>query len=78
LDAEINVVDSAKKIGLRFNIEFWLKKLQIIKKQCKNCIKVFKKECPKSAAIQVEKYLDIFDDMLQIQSRKLILKKSSE
>lgn len=79
LEADLNVIESLKKIRKKFNKDFWLENVNQLRKQCKNCLKVINENrCPPDIIKKIEKYLDIIDQALKLKSRKIIFPEREE
>lgn len=79
LEAEMNSVESSKKIGEDFGKDFWLNQLSDIRDQCKDCLKVIKAgRCSESEMKKIKKHLNIVDRVLKLDSRKIFFPEKGE
>ena len=73
LEAELNIVESLKKIGEKFEEHSWSKNLRNNTRfYCKSCLKTIKAgECPQSEIKRIEKHLNIIDKATKVDSRRI-------
>jgi len=73
LRADMNVLESARKIGKKIEKNLWIMNLVDLRSQCKKCISLIKDGgCPKSEIVKIKEYLNIIDKTFEIKSKKTI------